>query len=128
MIEFDISYFFRCLATNENLKSSEQIQHSLEGVNSITANNAKLLPALQKDELFVANGSTLILQCAPTTTATIKGNAIQWFFQKRSQSTASPILLKTTNPNELHISNVSVEQHDGFYKCSFGDDHQVCKA
>lgn len=126
MIDFNLSGFFRCSARNENFKTSKQIQHSLEVVNSITANSAKLLPALQNDELFVANGSMLKLHCAPTTTATIKGNAIRWTFRKRTQSTAPPIALKTANPNELHISNVSVEQHDGFYTCSFGDEyHQV---
>lgn len=131
LIVFDILFHicFRCSATNENFIASKQIQHSLESVNSITANNAKLLPPLQKDELFVANGSTIILHCAPTTTATKKGNAVRWYFRKRAQSTAPPIVLKATNPNELHISNVSIEQHDGFYTCSFADEyHQVCKA
>lgn len=77
----------------------------------------------------MANASTLILHCAPTTTATKKGNVINWTFHKRSESTEESIVLKTTNPNELRIANVSVEQHDGFYTCSFGSEyHQVSKA
>lgn len=115
--------FFRCSAKNENFKTSKQIQHSLEVVYSITPKSAKLLPALQNDELFVANASTLRLHCAPTTTATKEGNSVRWTFRKRIQSTALPMEVKTVNPNELHISNVSVEQHDGFYTCSFGSEH-----
>lgn len=126
MIHFNL--FFRCSATNENFKASKQIQHSLEAINSITVNRAELLPALQSDQLFVANGSSLVLHCAPTTTATDEGNAIRWSFRKRSDLNAPSIEVKPTNRNELLISNVSVEQHDGFYTCSFGDDyHQVCK-
>lgn len=120
LIEFRIS---RCWPRNEFVKESKQIQHSLEIMtNSITANKAVLLPALQEQSIYIANGRDLILHCAPTTTAS--GNTIRWTFTYRSNS-SSPTELTTRNPNELRIAKASVEKNDGIYKCYFGDEYQV---
>lgn len=115
---------FRCSAQNEYLKTPKKVRHSLEVINSITANNAKLLPPLQQQALFIPNGDALTLHCAPTSTATSKGNTIRWTFTNRS-SFATPAELQTSNPNQLHILNTSVDVNDGIYKCYFGDQHQV---
>lgn len=119
-------FVFRCSARNEYLKKVKQIQHSLKVINSITANNARLLPPLQNKAIFIPNGNALTLHCAPTSTATSKGNAIRWTFTHRSPSSAS-IDVPTSNPNRLHILNTSVDKNDGIYKCYFGDQHQVRK-
>lgn len=74
--------------------------------------------------MFISNGSALSLYCAPTSTATSKGNLIRWTFTGRSP-TSIPIELKTQYPNHLHILDTSIEKHDGIYKCNFGDEHQV---
>lgn len=126
---FLIRYFlfigtYRCSAKNDYLKSTKQIRHSLEVINSITVNNAKLLPPLQKSEFFVPNGSALRLHCAPTSTATSKGNAIRWTYTARSPS-STPIELPTQNPNQLYIVHTNIDEHDGIYECYFGDEHQV---
>lgn len=115
---------FRCSAQNEYLKTPKKVRHSLEVINSITANNAKLLLPLQQQALFIPNGGALTLHCAPTSTATSKGNTIRWTFTNRS-SFATPTELQTSNPNQLHILNTSVDANDGIYKCYFGDQHQV---
>lgn len=117
-------WFFRCSAHNEYLKDPKHIQYTLEVTNSITTNNAMLLPALQNQAIFVANGNALNLYCAPTSIATSKGNAIRWTFISRS-ATSSPAGDLNRNPNKLHIANTSVEQNDGIYKCQFGDEYQV---
>lgn len=116
----------RCSAQNEYInKSSKQIQHSLEVTNSITTEDAHLLPPLQNKALFVPKGSALTLYCAPTSTLTSKGNAIRWTFMSRSNNSASSSEVQTSNPNKLHILNTSVEKNDGIYKCHFGDESQV---
>lgn len=114
-------FFYRCTAQNDYHKDRKQIQFSLEVINSITANNAMLLPPLQNERIFVANGHALNLYCAPTSIGTSKGNVIRWTFTSRSEQTSSNVLV-TANPNQLHIANTSVEKHDGIYKCHFGDD------
>lgn len=123
------------MARNDIVKATKQILNSLEVVNSITASHAKLLPPLQNQALFVANGSALTLHCAPTSTATKKGNLIRWTFTRRSSSPSSSstaaataaIPLPTADPNELHIPNTTVHQNDGIYQCNFGDEYQVSK-
>lgn len=115
---------YRCAARNEYLKETKQIQHSLEVTNSISTNNAMLLPALQNQAIFIPNGNALNLHCAPTSIATSKGNTIRWTFSRRTDTTISSEL-PTQNLNKLHIANTSVEKNDGIYKCHFGDEYQV---
>lgn len=120
--------FSRCTARNEYFKVPKKVQHSLEVTNSITTNDAKLLPTLQSPNMFIANGNTLNLHCAPTSTTTSKGNAIRWMFTRRlmaASSITTPIELAPRNSNELHIVTTSVEQNDGIYECHFGDEYQV---
>lgn len=113
---------------NEYFLDAKQIQHSLEVTNLITTKMARLLPALQNQVIFVANGDALNLYCAPTSTSTSKGNTIRWYFTPHTESTSfTPIELPTQNPNKLHIANTSVERNDGIYKCQFGDEYQVSK-
>lgn len=113
------------MARNEYFKEPKHIQHSLEVTNSISKNNAMLLPALQNQAMFVPNGNALDLHCAPTSVATAKGNAIRWTFSPRSGGSSSANEVPTQNPNRLHIASTTVEQNDGIYKCHFGDEYQV---
>ncbi|XP_055300120.1 uncharacterized protein LOC129567349 [Sitodiplosis mosellana] len=115
---------FRCVARNAYSKEPKYIQHSLEVINSISTNNAMLLPALQNQAMFVPNGNALNLNCAPTSVATSKGNAIRWTFLPRS-GTSSVNAVPTHNPNRLHIASTFVQQNDGIYKCHFGDEYQT---
>lgn len=112
------------MARNDYFKEPKYIQHSLEVTNSISRNDAMLLPALQNQAMFVPNGNALDLHCAPTSVATSKGNAIRWTFSPRSGS-SSANAVPTQNPNRLHIASTTVAQHDGIYKCHFGDEYQV---
>jgi hypothetical protein len=47
---------------------------------------------------------------------------ISWTFTPRNgnRSTSLP-----ETSNELKLTNVSIEKHDGFYNCSIGSDPQV---
>ena len=113
------------MARNEYFKEPKQIQHSLEVTNSISKNDAMLLPALQNEAMFVPNGNALDLHCAPTSVATSKGNAIRWTFSARSGGSSTANVVPTQNPNRLHIASTTVAQNDGIYKCHFGDEYQV---
>ncbi|XP_031623954.1 uncharacterized protein LOC116341177 [Contarinia nasturtii] len=114
---------FRCSARNEFYKDRKHIQFLLEVTHSITANNPMLLPPLQNQDIFIANGQALNLYCALTSMATSR-NAIRWTFTSRTEKMSS-IELVTQNPYKLHIANTSVEKNDGIYRCHFGDEYQT---
>lgn len=112
--------FCRCVAHNNyTSKSHRQFWMTLNVAHGEgrTLNNAQLIPHLQNTTLFVPEGGDLNLSCCALT----DDATIEWWFQ---QTFSSPWIRLANNSKEYHIRS-SIDQYEGYYRCSTAYSNQV---
>ncbi|KAH8346823.1 hypothetical protein KR059_000257 [Drosophila kikkawai] len=79
------------------------------GVSETTVSETQLLPAFQNATVYVPSGGSVLLQCH----AVADFVPIEWYLLFPNNT----VVLLSNNSVALSITNASVSQHEGHYKC-----------